>query len=238
MSLPWSYLRDLVQQALGRADAVADLLRFNFCVWTQAITRAISIAAWTACQAPPADAELVGVPCYGGLDLGQSDDFSAWLRGWALDDGRLVVKCRFWLPESALTKYPLRPYAEWKRAGVLTVTEGPTTDYGAIERQIATDCDADGVREVAYDNRFAEQMAQNLAGQGIVMVHTGQGFQLHEAIRRKLELVTAGTLCHGGDPILAWMASNYVVRHGTKGEMRPAKERASEKSTARSRSIC
>jgi phage terminase large subunit-like protein len=229
VSLPWVYLRELVQQALGRVDAVADLLRFNFCIWTQAITRAISIAAWTACQAPPPDDQLVGVPCYGGLDLGMSDDFSAWVRGWALDDGRLVVKCRFWIPESALTKYPLRPYQAWQRAGVLTVTPGPTTDYSVIEAAIAADCAADGVREVAYDNRFAEQMAQNLAGQGIVMVHTGQGFQLNEAIRRKLELVTDGTLCHGGDPILSWMASNYVVRHGTKGEMRPAKERASDK---------
>jgi phage terminase large subunit-like protein len=229
VSLPWAYLRELVTQALGRVDAVADLLRFNFCVWTQAITRAISIAAWSACLAPPADAELVGVPCYGGLDLGQSDDFSAWLRGWMLDDGRLVVKCRFWIPESAITKYPTRPYGDWRRSGALVVTEGPTTDYGVIEAAVAADCQADGVREVAYDNRFAEQMAQNLAGQGITMVHTGQGFQLNEAIRRKLELVQLGTLCHGGDPILAWMASNYVVRHGTKGDMRPAKERASEK---------
>lgn len=228
VSLPWSYLRELVTQAKGRPEAVSDLLRFNFCVWTQAITRAIALAQWFACQAPPAAAELVGVPCYGGLDLGMSDDFSAWVRGWMLDDGRLVVRCRFWVPEGAIEKFPSRPYDEFRRAG-LVVTPGPTTDYETIEAAVAADCEADGIREVAYDNRFAEQMAQRLAGRGITMVHTGQGFQLNEAIRRKLELIQTGVLCHGGDPILAWMAGNYVVRHGPRGDMRPAKERAGDK---------
>lgn len=229
VSVSWQYYRELVKQAMGRPDAVSDLLRFNFCAWTQQQTRAISLPHWNACDSPPSDADLIGAPCYGAFDLGQSDDLSAWLRGWDLDDGRLVVKCRFWLPESALAKYPNRPYKEWQRAGVLTVTKGLITDYGIIEDTIATDCVADGVREVAYDKRFAEQMAQNLAGQGIVMVNTPQGFQLHEAIRKKLELIVAHLLCHGNNAILTWMASNYVVIHGTRGEMRPAKERASEK---------
>jgi phage terminase large subunit-like protein len=229
VSLPWTYLRELVQQAKGRPEVVSDLLRFNFCVWTQAVTHAINLGMWHGCAAPPPDAELVGVPCFGGLDLGQTDDFSAWVRAWALDDGRVVVKCRFWIPEAALLKYPSRPYAEWKRSGAIVVTEGPTTDYRVVEETIAADCLAGGVREVAYDNRFAEQMAQNLAGEGVVMVNTGQGFQLNEAIRKKLELVQTGALCHGNDPVLSWMAGNYVIKHGTRGEVRPAKDRASEK---------
>jgi phage terminase large subunit-like protein len=94
---------------------------------------------------------------------------------------------------------------------------------------VAADCDADGVREVAYDRRFAEQLAQHLLGRGITMVNTPQGFQLNEAIRKKLELVTTGQLCHGGDPILTWMASNYVLRHGTKREVRPDKDHAADK---------
>jgi len=228
-SVSWQYYRELVRQATGRPDAVSDLLRFNFCVWTQAVSRAISLPHWNACQAPPDDAALVWMPCFGGLDLGQSDDFSAWVRGWELEDGRLVVKCRFWLPESALLKYPDRPYAEWKRAGILTVMDGSTTDYGLIETTVEADCRADGVREVAYDKRFAEQMAQNLRGRGIQMIDTGQGFQLNEAIRHKLDLITEGKLCHGNNLILTYMAANYVLLTGRLGEKRPAKERAADK---------
>lgn len=229
VSVSWQYYRELVTQALARPDAVSDLLRFNFCVWTTAQSRPINLQRWQACQARPADAALAGRPCVGGLDLGQSDDLSAWVRVWELDGGAVAVKCRFWLPSVALERYRDRPYEEWRRAGALTVTEGDTTDYDLIEATVAADCDADGVREVAYDRRFAEQLAQHLLGRGITMVNTPQGFQLNEAIRKKLELVTTGQLCHGGDPILTWMASNYVLRHGTKREVRPDKDHAADK---------
>ena len=61
---------------------------------------------WAACKPMPTASELIGVPCYGGLDLGESDDFSAWARGWVLDDGRLAVKMRYWIPQAALERYP------------------------------------------------------------------------------------------------------------------------------------
>lgn len=231
VSLSWQYLRELVRQAKGRPDVVSDLLRFNFCVWTSSESRAISMHAWAACQAPPPASALVGLPCFGGLDLGQSDDFSAWARLWVLDDERLVVQMRFWVPRAALVKYPERPYAEWERVGVLTVTDGNTTHYRQLEDTIAADCKADGVREVGYDKRFAEQMAQNLQDDhAITMVDTPQGFYLNEPIRRLLDAIVNGTLCHGGNPILTWMASNFVVEHGKRdGALRAAKEHAADK---------
>jgi phage terminase large subunit-like protein len=148
---------------------------------------------------------------------------------WTLDDGRVVVKCRFWLPSAALIKYPHRPYASWQRRGLLTVTEGATTDYDTVEATVGADCHADGVRSVAYDKRFAEQLAQHLIGDGVDMIDQPQGFQLTEAIRRKGELVAARNLCHGGDEILAWMAANYVIRHGMRGDTRPDKDKAADK---------
>ncbi len=229
VSISWQYYRDLVRQAIARPDVVSDLLRFNFCVWTQSYARAINLARWTSCQPRPKDADLVGVPCFGGLDLGQSDDFTAWARVWALEDGRIAVKMRFWIPRAALEKYPNRPYAEWERAGALTVTDGEATDYGLVETAIADDCRTDGIREVAYDKKFAEQMAQNLTGQGLTMIDTAQGFQLNEAIVKMLALVTNGTLCHGGHPVLSWMAANFVLRSGKFKEVRPDKEHAADK---------
>jgi phage terminase large subunit-like protein len=227
-SVSWQYYRDLVRQAKNRPDAVSDLLRFNFCQWTQQQTRAIVMAQWHACpKIPPVD-ELADVSPMGGLDLGQSDDLSAWARAWYLADGRVGVRMRFWLPRAAVAKYPGRPYDEWARAGVLTVTDGNTTDFDVVEATIADDCATDGVQEVAYDNRFAEQLAQHLTGHGVVMVNTGQGFQLNEALKWLLDLIVNGKLCHD-DPILSWMASNFVVKHGTKGEIRPAKEHAADK---------
>lgn len=229
VSLSWQYLRELVRQAIGMPEAVSDLLRFNFCVWTQQLIRAINLVLWQQCQPMPTDAELVGKPCYGGLDLGQSDDFSAWVRMWDLLDGRVAVKVRFWLPRVALKKYQNRPYEMWEREGLLEVTEGLTTDYGVVEDAIKADCLRDGVLSVAYDKRFAEQMAQRLIGEGIDMIDQPQGFQLNEAIRKMGELIAEGKLCHGANKVLTWMASNYVVRQGRFRDVRPDKESAADK---------
>jgi phage terminase large subunit-like protein len=197
--------------------------------WTEQNERWIDMAAWRRCPQSPPDAELLGVPCYGGLDLGMSDDFTAWVRIWPLEDGRVVVKARFWIPESARDKYQMRPYADWGRAGVLTITQGTTTDYAFVQQQVLEDCHASAVREIAYDNKFAEQMSQNLIGEGLMMVDQPQGFQLNEAIRLKNELIADGKLCHGHNEVLTWMASNYIVRHGVRGDVRPDKQKAGDK---------
>lgn len=230
VSIHREYLRDQVSAAKNIPAEANTVLRLNFCVWTQQHTRAIDMVQWRACQPMPSDAELVGMPCFGGLDLGQSDDFSAWVRMWDLEDGRVAVKAKFWLPRSAIERYPNRPYTEWERAGLLEITEGNTTDYDVIEHAVMEDCQRDGVRQVGYDKRFAEQMAQHLMAAGVDMVDQAQGFQLTEAIRKKGELIASADLSHGNHEILSWMASNYVVIHQAKGGgMRPDKDKAADK---------
>ena len=229
ISIQETYLRDQVSAAKSIPAETNTVLRLNFCVWTQSVSRFFDMPKWHACDATVAEADLIGAACYAGLDLGQSDDFCAFVQLWLLEDGRKAVKARFWIPQKALELKPNRPYAEWLRAGLLEVTEGDISDYDVVEAAVAADCLASGVRECAYDKRFAQQMALHLEGQGITMVDMPQGFQLNEALRWLSDAVVNGELCHGGHPILGWMAANVVVRHGRQGEVRPDKEKASEK---------
>jgi phage terminase large subunit-like protein len=230
VSLPIKYLRGEVDRARGMPSETGELLRKNFCVWTSSQTRFIPIEKWIECgQTPVDDAMLVGVPCWGGLDLGQSDDFSAFVRVWRLEDGRVVWRARYWVPRSAIEKHPDRTYDEWVRGGWLTVTEGDVTDYDLVEKDVGDLCLASGVRDVGYDKRFAEQMSLHLAGQGVEMIDTGQGFQLNEALHTMLDLIKTGKLVHDANPIDAWMMDNMVVRHGTRGEVRPDKGHTKDK---------
>jgi len=196
--------------------------------WTLAHTAFFQRAQWDAC-ATARDDELVGAPCFGGLDLGQSDDFTAWVRIYLLADGRVAVRCRFWLPEAALHKWPERPYLAWRQAGLLDITPGDTTDLDLVEAQVLADCQSSNVRELAYDKRFAQQLALHLQGQGVTMVDTPQGFQLNEAIRKVASWVTTGALAHNGHAVLGWMADNTVVTTGRYNELRLDKVRAKEK---------
>jgi phage terminase large subunit-like protein len=229
VSLSWQYLRERVDQAKGMPSEVSDVLRFNFCVWTSASARAIDMGKWAACLPMPTEAELVGAPCFGCLDLGETDDFSAFGRVWVLADGRIAVKMRYWLPDVALERFPNRPYDAWRRAGILTVTEGDVTDYEIVRATILDDAKRDGLTSVFYDQRTARETAQILMAGGLDMVPMAQGFALSEALNRLLELIAAGLICHGDDEILTWMASNVVTLTNSKRERRLAKERSPEK---------
>jgi phage terminase large subunit-like protein len=236
VSLPWQYIRERVTQAIAMPSEASDVLRFNFCVWTQAATKAIDINRWALCgrEALPSEDDLLGEPCYAALDLGQTDDFSAFSMIWTPDDGRVVVKTKYWIPRAALEnpRNAGRPFQMWMRAGLLEVTDGEVTDYGVIETHIRNAAKQFGIRIVGYDRRFAEQMRQNLEADGITMVDVKQGFALSGACRRLHELIAESRLRHGGDPILSWMAGNYVESKGRgqyADQVRPAKETAQEK---------
>lgn len=229
VSVKQKYLERQVQNAKNMPSELNTVLRLNFCIWTQADSRAIKMDQWRACQPLPSEEELVGVECYGCLDLGETDDFTAWGRLWTLEDGRVAVKMRYWIPQIALERYPNRPYTQWERDKLLMVTEGDVTDYAFVRAQIVEDCRADGITSIFFDQSHARETAQLLMAEGIDMVPIGQGFALNEAIKRFLELIVSGRLCHGNELILSWMADHAVVLRGTKGDRRMAKERASEK---------
>lgn len=230
VSVHLEYLRDQVSAAKNIPGETNTVLRLNGCVWTQAVTRFIDIARWRACEREVKASELIGARKFAGLDLGQSDDFSAFVIVWVLSDGRIVIKPHFWIPDSALERKKNRPYAEWQRVDALTVMPNTdVVDYTEIETQVKALCLEHGVIECAFDNRFAAQMAQNLMAAGITMVDTPQGFQLTEALRKLSDLVTNEMLCHNGNPVMTWMADNLMVHHGRDGQMRPDKEKASEK---------
>jgi phage terminase large subunit-like protein len=223
------YLDRQVDVAKNIPPELNTVLRLNFCIWTQAHSRVIDMPKWHGCVQTVLDAELVGAPCYAALDLGQSDDFCAFVLVWFLPDGRVAVRARFWVPRVALERRPHRPYAEWERAGVLDVTEGDITDYDVVEADVMAACLEAGAIECAYDKRFAQHMALHLEAAGVTMTDMPQGFALNEALRKIIDLVIAGDLAHDGNPILGWMAANLVVRHGRNGEIRPDKEKATEK---------
>jgi len=62
------------------------------------------------------------------------------------------------------------------------------------------------------------------------LVEYGQGFLDMTAPSKELiKLVTAGQLRHGGHPVLRWNASNVAVRQDPAGNIKPDKERSSER---------
>jgi len=228
VSIDRSYLAQQIKEAKGMPSQEALVRRLNFCQWTRTRVRAVDLVDWAACP-ELVERDLNLMPCWGGLDLGMSDDWSAFAVVWQLEEHRYAIKSHFWIPEDTTRREDGRPYEAWIAAGLMTVTPGAVTDYDVIEDEVLALCQRYSVREVGFDKRFAQHLAHHLVGAGVTMIDTPQGFHLNEPTVKLQELISGGRLHHDRNPILSWMMGNFVVRTGRYQEVRPDKQESAEK---------
>ena len=73
-------------------------------------------------------------------------------------------------------------------------------------------------------------MALRLQEEGAAVVEFRQGFRSMSAPTRELEkLIVSQKLAHGGNPVTRWMASNVAVAQDPAGNLRPAKDKSTER---------
>jgi phage terminase large subunit-like protein len=73
-------------------------------------------------------------------------------------------------------------------------------------------------------------MTQNLEVLGFTVVPFGQGFKdMSPPAKELLRLTMDGKIAHGGHPALRWMVDNIHVRTDPAGNIKPDKERSTER---------
>ncbi len=86
------------------------------------------------------------------------------------------------------------------------------------------------IREIAFDRWGAVQMVQNLEGMGFTVVPFGQGFKdMSPPTKELMKLVLEGKIAHAGHPVLRWMMDNIYIRTDPAGNIKPDKEKSTEK---------
>ena len=86
------------------------------------------------------------------------------------------------------------------------------------------------IREVAFDRWGAAKLRADIENTGLALVQFGQGFASMSSPMKEMErLVLEKKIVHGGNPVLDWMADNVVARVDPAGNIKPDKEKSSEK---------
>lgn len=240
VSLKLSYLEDQCAQARENPRLENDFKRYHLNLWVEQAVRWLPMDHWRQC-AEGADetwkefeSQLEGRPCFGGLDLAQTRDVTALV--WFFpphNDRPAAVLCRFWVPEQSVGIRVRRdrvPYDQWIKAGAMMTTPGNVTDYRAIRERIIQDVASFKVTGLAIDRWNATQLAVELQEDGMPVTLFGQGFASMAAPTKELErLVMSHGFDHGNHPVLAWMAANAAVASDAAGNIKPAKDRSTEK---------
>lgn len=208
-------------------------LRLN--QWVKQAIRWMPMDKWDACAFPVQPDELKGRVCYGGLDLSSTTDITAFVLVFPPQDeaDNYVVLPYFWIPEENVSLRVRRdhvPYDVWQKQGFLHTTEGNVVHYGYIEKFIETMGEQYNIREIAFDRWGAVQMVQNLGGMGFTVVPFGQGFKdMSPPTKELMKLTLEKKIAHDGQPVLRWMMDNIFIKSDPAGNIKPDKEKSTEK---------
>lgn len=203
--------------------------------WVKQSLRWMPMDKWDECVYPVNEEDLLGRACYGGLDLSSSIYITAFVLVFPpIDkDDKYVILPYFWIPEDNIHKRVIKdhvPYDVWKQQGYLQITEGNVVHYGFIENFIEELGTKYNIREIAFDRWGAVQMVQNLEGMGFTVVPFGQGFKdMSPPTKELMKLTFEQKLAHGGHPVLRWMMDNIYVRTDPAGNIKPDKQKSTER---------
>lgn len=208
-------------------------LRLN--QWVKQSVRWMPMDVWNKCSFEVDIEKLKGRECYGGLDLSSTNDITAFVLVFPPipGDDKYYVLAYFWIPEDNLKLRVKRdhvPYDIWKKQDFLKTTEGNVIHYGFIENFINELGTKFNIKEIAFDRWGAVQMVQNLDGLGFTVIPFGQGYKdMSPPTKELMKITLEKKIAHGGHPVLSWMMDNIFVRTDPAGNIKPDKEKSTEK---------
>lgn len=208
-------------------------LRLN--QWVKQSTRWMQMDKWDECDFEVDEATLIGRECYGGLDLSSTTDITAFVLVFPPrnEDEKYIVLPYFWIPEENLKLRVRRdhvPYDVWEKQGFIKTTEGNVVHYGFIEKFIEELGIKYNIKEIAFDRWGAVQMVQNIDGMGFTVIAFGQGYKdMSPPSKELMKITLEKKIAHGGNPVLRWMMDNIFIKQDPAGNIKPDKEKSTEK---------
>ena len=182
------------------------------------------------------DNPLPAGPIYGGLDLSEVNDLTAYVEGSPMG-GLLHVHPTFWLPGEGLAERARKdrvPYDLWAKDGFLRTTPGKSVEYEFVANFLARRILEKRVCQIAFDRYNMRHLRPWLLKAGLseakideIFVEFGQGFvSMGPALRVLESLLLNGKVRHGNHPVLTMCAANAIVKSDEAGNRKLDKKRS------------
>lgn len=232
VSLSADYLADQVKDAKNRPEAVRNVMTKNVNLWVDAERTWILDDVWMKCIGTIDPADLKGCACWGGLDLSNVSDITAYVLLFHEND-RFQLLPHFWIPEEKMLEKIRKEninYDKWAAGGYVTVTPGNVIDYDFVKADILRIVADYDLRTSAYDRWNASQTIIDLQNEGMECNPFGQGYGSMSAPTKEFEkLVLTEKIEHFGNPVMRWMLASTLVKTDPAGNIKPDKEKSTQK---------
>ena len=232
VSVSVDYLADQVTDAKNRPEAVRNVMTKNVNLWVDAEKTWILDDAWMRCCGTTDPESLKGCACWGGLDLSNVSDITAFVLIFHENDLFQLLPF-FWIPEEKMLEKIKKEninYDLWVQAGYVKVTPGNVVDYDFVKADILQIISLYDFQSTAYDRWNSSQTIIDLQNEGMECNPFGQGYGSMGAPTKEFEkLVLTEKIEHFGNPVLRWMLSSTVVKTDPAGNIKPDKEKSVQK---------
>ena len=232
VSLSADYLADQVKDAKNRPEAVRNVMTKNVNLWVDAEKTWILDDIWQECIGSTNPLDLKGCDCWGGLDLSNVSDVTAFVLLFN-EGNKFQLLPFFWIPEDKMQEKVRKEninYDKWLRDGVIKVTPGNVLDYDFVKADILQIASQYNLKSTAYDRWNSSQTIIDLTNEGMEFSPFGQGYGSMAAPTKQFEtLVLTKQVEHFCNPVLRWMLASTVVMTDPAGNIKPDKAKSSQK---------
>lgn len=213
-----------VREAQSSPSMLASYKQLHLNIWTGKMEDWITTAEWRSCALGIPEEEYKELPCWGGLDIAQVRDMTAFALMWRLPDGRVVWRSWFWIPEGAVVareKMNDYRYRDWVSRGLVRMTDGNAQDHPLIADQIAAMCQTYNVQYINFDRIGMLGFIEAFNRFGIKIEGHGQGYYGMSAPAKEMErLIIKQQLDHAGNEVLDWMAGGCKICRDPAGNIK------------------
>ena len=205
VTVTWDFMRSEYRKALtNKADEIKFKRRY-LNMQVAAINAWLDMDNWNNCPVDMKPEELMNEKCYLGIDLSSTNDISAVIQYFPVQQACL---CHFYCPESAFQnkiEYGAL-FKDWLR-----IMPGSTIDYDMIYDDIVCLSEKYQIEGIGFDPWHAKDLCKKLKDKfgEEKMIQIGQSAKIMtDPIKQLDKQIKDKALRHFMNPVLQWMAGN------------------------------
>lgn len=172
-------------------------------------------------------ADFVHIPCIGGFDLSDSEDFtSACLEFPIVETGEVFVISHSWVPEKkVLLDNEKIPFREYEQAGLLTIVKDEYIKKELIYDWFVEQSKTYTIELITYDPAKAFGLVESLNNYGFKTLVVRQGhLTLGPAVDDVKERFIDGNVIFNNNPLFRWYVNNVKMVEDRNRNKLPTKQ--------------
>lgn len=215
VSVSRDFLRSRLRTARNEGGSKeVDVMTLNFNRWMDSPEVFIPSEVWNANAHGLTIEDLDGQECYGGIEIVSGKLLNCFCFLFPDVKGYTVLKPLFWMPDDNRKSTETDQYDKWVKDELITTFVGNVSDNDKVYELIMADLAKYNMHSFAFKTNLENNdIVQALIKNGIQGNPISHGYQgISTPTLTWEEMLTAHSMEHFSNPVLAWMNSNCLVK--------------------------